>query len=87
MCEFKSVYKHNVVRHIKLKHGQQPKTLNDILPPPPPPPPPHLESMIIRDESEESEKDNPDTEPIVPKSQNERPVGTVENVNSVVSEL
>ena len=43
--------------------------------------------MIISEESEESEKDNPDTKPVVPKSQNERPVGTVENVNSVVSEL
>ena len=37
MCEFKSLYKHNVVRHINLKHGQQPITLFDILPPPPAP--------------------------------------------------
>ena len=35
MCEFKSVFKHNVTRHIKLKHGQQSKSLVDILPPPP----------------------------------------------------
>ena len=37
--------------------------------------------MIISEESEESEKDNPDTKPVVPKSQNERPVGSVENAS------